>query len=108
MGDPGTANYFNQDGTVHGFIRSFRYPTSYNYMDEPRTHTADGTRRLSADPAQNGGVNTFNEIDRIQGAMYFRGTNRQGVIFATNLLGRNAGYSNTSCTVTQTPVRVMC
>jgi hypothetical protein len=101
MGDPGTANYFNQDGTVHGFIRSFRYPTSYNYMDEPRTHTADGTRRLSADPAQNGGVNTFNEIDRIQGAMYFRGTNRQGVIFATNLLGRNAGYSNTSCTVTQ-------
>jgi len=106
----GGANGFNPDGSVHGVIRSFRYPFSparpyiYEGLDSPVAY---------ADPAKNDGVCTWTTANGLGGAIWLELGSKRGVLFATSIVGspetnpanpraahvwyRNTGVGNGAC-----------
>lgn len=103
-------NVFNDDGSVQGEIRSFRYPNSpnrpYLYEDIDRPVTF-------ADPAKTGGICTWTEMNGLNGALWLELPTKRGVLFAASVVGsavtdprrveaahawyRNAGVGSAQC-----------
>lgn len=80
------AHYFNDDGSVHGEIRSFRYPSSpaRPYIYE------DGLIRpvLFANPEKSKGVCTWvTTMCAVGGACWIDTGSKQGVVFASTIVG---------------------
>ena len=79
MGDNNAANYITHPGgAVVGHLRSFRRRLNQALFEH---------QGLQADPAQNGGVGSFGQLDRTHGAIWLQLTNVRGVIFSNTLAG---------------------
>jgi hypothetical protein len=84
MGGTTSANYVDRNGVVHGQLRSFRRTSELPVWEDvgPTIGTS-----LRANPALNGGVGSWSELDVTGGAIWLELTNKHGVIFATTLVG---------------------
>jgi hypothetical protein len=93
-----SGNYWNADGSLHGSnIRDF-YTTnnSADFITEPLYEGYAGSARVDGDPDQNGGKNSYTEVDTHNGFFFFSGTNRQAAIGLVSRLGITGGDS-TNC-----------
>jgi hypothetical protein len=89
-----SGNYIDQNGLVHGQLRSarrnFEPPVWENY-------TAIGNMTVRANPSLNGGINSWSEVDVTTGAVWLELTNKRGVIFSNFLAGSTSQNVN-DCT----------
>ena len=82
MGNTNSPNYIDQAGKVHGQQRAFRRTN-----DLPVWETFIGALPLRANPALNGGIGSWSEMDGASGAVWLELTHKRGVLFSAFLVG---------------------
>jgi hypothetical protein len=92
MANTNSANYVDQNGAVHGQLRSFRRTT-----EQPVWEQLSGNLSLRANPALNSGVGSWAEVDGTTGAIWLELANKRGVIYAGRLAGA-ASQNPADCT----------
>jgi len=78
----GSGNYIDQNGAVHGKLRSFRRTNNL-----PVWENFPNNQPLRVNPALNGGVGSWSEVDGASGAVWLELTNKRGVLFSAFLVG---------------------
>jgi len=89
MGNPHAPDHF-RDGALVGRFRSFRRRTQQALWEEGYS------TNLRANPALNGGIGSWTEVDRTTGGIWLQLTNVRGVIFSTGLAGATS-QTTTDC-----------
>ena len=83
MGNANSSNYIDPNGVVHGHLRSFRRTNELPVWEQ----YSAGTVPLRANPALNGGVGSWSEMDGAGGGAWLELTNKRGVLFPSFLVG---------------------
>jgi hypothetical protein len=84
MGNAASPNFVDANGAVHGRLRSFRRVDEQALWED---YNVTGSQPLRANPAVNGGVGSWTEMDATAGAIWLELSNKHGVIFANTLVG---------------------
>ena len=93
MANTDSANYVDQNGVVHGHLRSARRTVEQPVWED---YAAIHNLTVRANPALNGGVGSWSDVDSTNGAIWLELTNKRGVIFS-NFSGRQSVQNVNDC-----------
>ena len=91
MTNTNSANYVDQNGVVHGQLRSARRTFQPPVWED---YNALHNLTVRANPGLNGGVTSWSDVDSTNGAIWLELTNKRAVIFSNSLAGSTSQNVN--------------